>query len=62
MVETLIVTIIVFMASIICALVAIIYKILTRRINDVDGSYDRLIVTVAQIKNDIKWIKNKLLK
>lgn len=53
-------TIFVFMGGIVLALVAVIYKILAERINNITKTHNDLAVNLSSIKTDIKWIKQKL--
>ena len=53
-------TIFVFMSGIVLALVAVIYKILAERINNITKTHNDLAVNLSSIKTDIKWIKQKL--
>lgn len=53
-------TIFIFMGGIVLALVAVIYKILAERINNITKTHNDLAVNLSSIKTDIKWIKQKL--
>ena len=56
------ITIFVFLGGVICALIAIIYKILSTRIDNVTKTHNDLAVNLSAIRTDIKWIKYKLNK
>ena len=54
--------IIVLMSGIICGLVAIIYKILSSRIENITITHNELAINLSSIKTDLRWIKQKLEK
>lgn len=56
------ITIFVFLGGVILALIAVIYKILTERINNITQTHNDLAVNLSGIRTDICWIKKKLEK
>lgn len=50
------------LGGIICALVAVIYKILSTRIDNITKVHNDLAVNLSSIKTDIRWIKDRLNK
>ena len=62
MLTTPIIAILTFLGGIICALVALVYKILSTRIDNITITHNDLAVNLSAIRTDIKWIKYKLNK
>ena len=56
------IAILTLLSGIICALVAVIYKILSNRIDNITKVHNDLAVNLSAIRTDIKWIKHKLDK
>lgn len=48
------------MGAVICALIGVIYNILSRRIDVVSAIHNDLQVDISEIKTNISWIKKKL--